>query len=267
MKQIETISSIEGRKLLKSVYHELKFDKQLSSISTLILCWRICTNEREVFKFVKQEVTIIHPLGFWSGTILWMEEIVNRYYFSTINSFVYLGAAILLVLVGLRRFTENFNDFYVIAGVIFEALMLVFMFVVMLFSPPDESTKIEEPNTEQENSVSDLIIEVGEIATDFATVVVNLEQLTESIKSIVDQQKELIESVNKLSETNIMAVSPNPQLLETMRNTNEALDKFKNTVTNLNLAAEILKREEIEIAVRKEVERILINNINIRNDS
>lgn len=262
MKQIETLSSIEGRQLLWTIYHELRFEKQLSSISTLILLWRITTNEREIFKYVNQEVTVIHPLGIFGGTALWMEEIVNRFYFSTINSFVYLGAAILLILVGLRRFTENFNDTYVIAGVGFESLMLIFMFIVMLFSPPDEGSEVSGKKDEGDSSINDLIIEVGEIATDFATISVNLEGLTDSMKEILGSQQELITSVNQLAESNAMAVSPNPELLETMKLTNEALQKFKESVNNLNLAAEVLKREEIEIAVRKEVERILIKKIN-----
>jgi len=261
MKQIETLSSLDGRALLWKIYHELRFEKQLSSFSTLMLCWRICTNEREIFKYVNQEVTIIHPLGFFVGTSLWMEEIVNRFYFSTINSFVYLGAAILLILVGLRRFTENFNDSYVLAGVAFEALMLIFMFVVMLFSPPDESTGVQNAAGEEENSVTDLILEVGEIATDFATVVVNLEQVSASMKGIMDAQGDLILSVNKLAEANTLAVSPNPQLMETMKSTNQALEDFRLSVNTLNIAAEALKREEIEIAVRKEVETILVNKL------
>ena len=138
----------------------------------------------------------------------------------------------------------------------------------MLFSPPDEGTQVpgQNGNSDNENSVTDLIIEVGEIATDFATVVVNLENLSESLKEILYSQNQLISSVNKLAESNAMAVSPNPQLLETMKNTNDALQEFKNSVNNLNIAAEALKREEIEIAVRKEVERILVNKINRNNE-
>ena len=266
MKQIETLSSLEGRSILAEVYNELKFEKQLSTISTILLCWRICTQEREIFKYVKQEVTVIHPLGFFSGSALWMEEIVNRYYFSTINSFVYLGAAILLVLIGVRRFTENFNDSIVIAGVVFEALMLIFIFLVMLFTPPEDTPKKAIENQDESNSVTDLIIEVGEIATDFAAVVVNLEKMSEAISNLVSNQQELISAVNEVARTNTLAVSPNPMLLDTMQKTNEALNEFRNSVNTLNIAAEALKREEIEIAVRKEVERILVDKIYLKND-
>jgi hypothetical protein len=267
MKQIETLSSLEGRAILRRVYQELKFDKQLSSFSSLLLCWRICTHEREIFKYVNQDVTIVHPLGFFSGTALWMEEVLNRFYFSTINSFVYFGAAVLLILIGIRRFTPDFNDNIVIAGVIFESLMLVFMFLIMLFSPPEEVSLSGGEITDEQNSVSDLIIEVGEIATDFAAVVVNLEQLSDTMKSILESQSQLIESVKELAHSNVLAVSPNPQLIETMKNTNHALEDFRQTVNNLNIAAETLKREEIEIAVRKEVERVLVNKVYYNNEN
>ena len=59
-----------------------------------------------------------------------------------------------------------------------------------------------------------------------------------------------------------MVVSPNPEMLENMKDVNIALKDLKNTVDNLNKAAESLKRDEIEIAVRKEVERILVDRVN-----
>ena len=143
MKKIDTLSSIDGRRLLYKIFHELRYEKQLPSRSVLALCWRLCTQEREIFRFVKQEAIVSHPLGIVAGTALWMEEIVNRFYFSTVNSFVYLGAALLLVLIGIRRFSDNVSDGVVIAGIVFEALMLVFMFVVMIFTPNED---IEELN-------------------------------------------------------------------------------------------------------------------------
>jgi hypothetical protein len=76
MKNIDTLSSLEGRATLAEVFNELRFEKQLSNISTLILSWRICVRERELFRYVKKDVTVLHPLGLISGTGLWMEEIL-----------------------------------------------------------------------------------------------------------------------------------------------------------------------------------------------
>jgi len=50
-------------------------------------------------------------------------------------------------------------------------------------------------------------------------------------------------------------------MIEAMKETNIALNVFKDTVQNLNFAAEALRREEIEFAVRKEVERLLVDKI------
>jgi len=63
MKNIDTLSSLEGRATLAEVFNELRFEKQLSNISTLILSWRICVRERELFRYVKKDVTVLHPLG------------------------------------------------------------------------------------------------------------------------------------------------------------------------------------------------------------
>ena len=163
MLQIESLSSLEGRSVLHDVFREFRYTKRMNTISTLALCWRICTKERELYRFADAEVTVLHPLGIFSGTGLWMEEIVNRFYFSTINSFVYFGAAILLVSVGFRRIYDDLPDSIVIGSVIFEALMLMFMFVVMFFSPTEE----EAERSSENSTVEELVREVGEIARDY----------------------------------------------------------------------------------------------------
>lgn len=261
MKNIDTLSSIEGRILLTSVYKELRYEKQLSSLATLFQCWRICTSEREIFKFSKQEVTIVHPLGFFSGTALWMEEIVNRFYFSTINSFVYFGAAILLVLIGVRRFSDSVSDNIVIFGVAFEALMLMFMFIVMLFTPNEEI--LPNGSNKENDAINEIVTEIGEIGRDFAAAVVQLEEMGQTLQDLIKQQKETLNSINRIAETTAEAVAPNPQMIEMMDITNKALASFSQTVSELQEAAEKLKREEIELAVKREVERILIDRLTV----
>ena len=261
MKNIDTLSSLEGRATLAEVYNEVRFEKQLSNFSTLLLTWRICVREREIFRYVKKDVTVLHPLGIFSGTGLWMEEILNRYYFTTINSFVYFGAAILLVLIGLRRFTDYISPDIVLGGVAFEALMLIFMFLVMLFTPSEELETLKAKTSDNQNTIEDLIVEVGEISRDFAAVVTQLEKLSDSYQEVLKQQASLTYQISKLTENYSNASAPNPQLMEIMKETNNALNEFKNNVNNLNNAAELLKREEIEIAVRKEVERVLVNKL------
>ncbi|MEJ5287428.1 MAG: hypothetical protein CH6_1719 [Candidatus Kapaibacterium sp.] len=262
MEQIETLSSIEGRKLLYRIFQELRYKKQMSNFAILSLTWRICTTEREISRYTKEDYQVLHPLGFFRGTFLWMEEIVNRFYFSTINSFVYLGAAILLVLIGVRRFSSNVSDSIVIAGVVFEALMLLFMFVVMLFTPSEDALP---SNQNEEAPENELLVEIGEIATDFATAVTKLETLGDNVKSLLIQQTEILSLLRESNEMTRQIISPSPKLLEIMEQTNKSLVQFNETLEKLNQSATQLKQEEIEIAVRRELEKFFANMINNKN--
>lgn len=262
MRKIETLSSIEGRKTLIELFKELRYEKRLSSLASLFLAWKICVGGRDLRKYSNKEINVIHPLGFFSGTGLWMQEVVNRFYFSTINSFVYFGAAILLAIIGIRRFSESVSESMVIAGVAFEAFLLIIMFVVMLFSPNDEAL---EKTDDEESEGEDLLSEIGEIGRDIAEAVNKLENVNGSINEMIRQQVNLLNQINQIAKSTGEAVSPNPQMLDSMRETNASLAEFKNTVDNLNDSINELKSEEIESAVRKEVERLFVNRFN-KND-
>ncbi|MFH1051934.1 MAG: hypothetical protein V1779_13515 [bacterium] len=258
MKQIETLSSIKGRKILIELFKELRYEKQLSGFMILLQTWRVCTREKELFRYMKEEITVLHPLGFLSGTALWMQEIVNRFYFSTVNSFVYFGAAVLLALIGIRRFSDHVTETMIIGGVAFEALMLIFMFVIMLFTPNDEALDDEK---EEKDTANELLLEIGEIGREMAAAVTKMEEMTNSINQLVKQENDMINLVNQIAKNSADAVSPNPQMLDTMRVTNALLEEFKNTVEGFNIAAEKLNREKIEISVKKEVERLLLSKL------
>ncbi|MFN8358569.1 MAG: hypothetical protein U0264_01520 [Candidatus Kapaibacterium sp.] len=260
MLQIESLSSLEGRSVLHDVFREFRYTKRMNTISTLALCWRICTKERELYRFADAEVTVLHPLGIFSGTGLWMEEIVNRFYFSTINSFVYFGAAILLVSVGFRRIYDDLPDSIVIGSVIFEALMLMFMFVVMFFSPTEE----EAERSSENSTVEELVREVGEIARDYAAISVRLENIGDSLENFSSRQEALITTSREAVQVATMAVAPNPELMHSMRETTTALQEFAVAVRALTQSADALKREEIELAVRREVEKVLTQNVTNR---
>lgn len=258
MEKIETLSSIKGRKALISLFRELRYDKQLSSFSTLFLTWRICVKEKELYRYINKEIIIQHPLGFFSGTNLWMQEIVNRFYFSTINSFVYLGAAILLGLIGIKRFSNHISDTMVITGVALESFLLIMMFLLMLFTPNDEAL---EPNDENENSIEELIIEVGEVGRDLAASVSKLDDVNNSINELIHQQVNLINLVNQVAKHSADAISPNPQMLDIMRVTNVSLEEFKNTVDSFTKEANKIKKEEIAEAVKKEISSLVIKSL------
>lgn len=260
MNKIDTLSSIEGRMLLQDIFHELRYEKQLSGTKTLSRCWKICTHETEIHRFTSKEAVVLHPLGFFRGTALWLEEILNRYYFSTINSFVYFGAAVLLVLIGIRRFSDTITDAMVIGGIAFEALMLIMMFIVMLFTPREDLLQNGQ-NGSAESIAEDLLMEIGEIGRDFAAAVAQLEEVGGNLKDMINKQELLISKVESSINIASQAVSPNPELLESMNQTSNALKDFTNTVAGLNISVNAIKKEEIEISVRKEVERIITDKV------
>lgn len=256
MKKIDTLSGLEGRAVLNKMFKEIRYEKQASGASALFTCWKLCTYERELFRYSKNDVTVLHPLGAISGTALWLEEIVNRYYYSTINSFVYFGAAILLVLIGIRRFSDNVSDELVIGGVVFEAMMLMMMFMVMLFSP-NENLESETTDNGSQESMEELILEVGEISRDFAAVSVQFDQINESLQEMLNQQRELISTVVDISKANALAVAPNPKMLESMNETNAAINRFNTSLLQLNESVDKVRSAEIEFAVKKEISELL----------
>lgn len=255
MQKIENLSSLQGRKLLRYIYNELRFDKQRSSLSTLFICWRIACFEKHPNKYSSVSEKIAMPLGLFRGTALWLEEIVNRYYFSTVNSFVYFGAAILLVLIGIRRFSENISTDLVIAGIIFEAALLIFMFIVMLFTPAEYDIDEEEEDKDE------LLDEIGEVGRDIASVAIQLESVSNNLTALLEKQEQILEKFSEIASINRDAVSPNPKMLDSMDKTNNSLLDFNETVDKLNKSVLSLRKEEIEHSVRKELERIISNKL------
>lgn len=253
MTQLSTLATLEGRAVLRAMFRELRYERRTGSFSAMMLCLRVCIREREIFRYISRDVTVQHSLGVAGGISLWMQEIINRFYFSVISSFVYFGAAILLLVVGLRRVMSTIPDWYLVGSVLLESMMLVVMFVVMFFSPSEEETDIETESTTE----SELVREIGEIASDYASSGVRLEHIAESLEALVERQDALVEAVKENTRAAALAISPNPQMLEQMAGVNAALAEFRQTLNELNESARSLQHEEIQAAVRHELQRIV----------
>ncbi len=262
MEQLQTLTTLRGRSILRSIYRELRYERQLGNLAVLNTSWRICASERELNRYSGQNVTVLHPLGFFGGTALWLQEIVNRFYFSTISSLVYLGAAFLLVIVGAFRFTNAIGSELVVAGIALEALLLTILFITMFFSPPDDVENEEEPGSKDEESESrQLIREIGEISSDYAAFSVQVEEITATLASLAAQQDELIGALRESSRQHALMVAPQPELLETIRKTNASLGEFQQSIADLVAATQKLQHEKIEQAVRREVEQLLAGRL------
>jgi hypothetical protein len=260
MTTIETLSSVNGRALLRDIYQELRFERQLGALGALRSMWSICTTERELIRTTKRDVVVLHPLGLFSGTALWMQEIVSRYFYSPINAFVYFGAALLLVAVGLNRTRVIDTPSLVVAGIVLEAILLMVLFLVMFFTPPED---VAELTVEPSNSgaTDDLLRELGEIGRDYAAMAVQLETIAGTLNDLVERQDGMIVSMRDSVEAAVNAVVPNPNLMNAMQSTTAALEKFSDRVDALGSHLQTLERQEVERMVRMELERILSRSI------
>ena len=260
MQTIETMASIEGRRLLHSIFRELRFERQLSAFRILFTTWKICTSELNTGDFSNKDITILHKIGIFKGTSIWMEEIVNRFFFSSVLSLVYFGAAFLILVIGLNRFTDYVPLFLLIAAVVFESTMLMVMFLTMLFSPKDDSYYTEEGNNDV-SSKDEILIEIGEIGRDLASVVVQLENLHDTFKGIIAVQTDMVESLKEANRINMDLAKPNPELIDHLKKTNQELEQFKNTFGEINQSISQIKDQKIDEKVKEQIAKIIKNNI------
>lgn len=267
MTQLETLSSVQGRALLRDIYRELRFERQLGALATVRICWQICTTERELVRLTKRDVVIMHPLGIWNGTSLWMQEVVNRYFYAAINAFVYFGAALLLIAVGLNRTHVIESPVIVVLGVILEAILLMALFTVMFFTPADEPEPSATSPQGQGAMTDELLRELGEIGRDYAAMAVQLETIAGALTDIVDRQETLIRAVRESVDAAVSAVAPNPELMRSMESTSRSLDTLADSVSELDQRLRSVERQEVERLVRIELERILSRTILERDDT
>jgi hypothetical protein len=260
MTQLETLASVQGRGLLRDIYRELRYERRLGTFQTLGTMWRICTSEQELIRRTRHDVVVLHPLGWWQGTTLWMQEVVNRYFFSAINAWVYAGAAVLLVAVGLNRVGVINQPSLVVAGIILEAVLLLMLFAVMYFTPPEEPESASTMSSASEGTV-ELLRELGEIGRDYAAMAVQLEAISSALNDMVEKQDVMARAVRESVDTAVSAVAPNPELMASMQQTTAALDSFAGSVDALGQRLRSMETQEVERLVRTELERILSRQI------
>lgn len=265
MTQLETLASVNGRSLLRDIYRELRFERQLGAMEALVTSWRICTREQELIRLTRRDIVILHPLGVWAGTRLWMQEIVNRFYYSAINAYVYAGAAFLLLAVGLNRTGVISAPSVVVAGIIIEAALLMVLFVAMYYTPPDEPEGSEKGG-EMAQVTNELLRELGEIGRDYAAMAVQLESIASSLTDLVERQDTVVASMRESVDTAVAAVAPNPELMTSMQVTSAALDRFAERVDALGERLRSMEQQEMERMVRAELERLLSRRILDKND-
>jgi hypothetical protein len=148
----------------------------------------------------------------------------------------------------------------VVAGVILEAVLLMVLFLVMFFSPPDEEAQPEREES-RAGATEELLRELGEIGRDYAAMAVQLETIAGTLNDLVERQDGMISGMRDSVEAAVNAVAPNPHLMNAMQSTTTALEKFSERVDVLGAHLQTLERQEVERLVRIELERILSRSV------
>jgi hypothetical protein len=208
------------------------------------------------------DIHIQQPLGFTKGLVIWMEEIINRFYYATFNAFVYAGAAFLLVMIGLLRLAIIQQNTYVILALGLEAFLLMLLFVVMYFTPPDDigiqNIKLDHDNDEY---AEEWRKEMDEIATDFANSSEYMQNNVDALNRIAGAQNELIDLMNQAVRAIEKVATPQPELMKHFQQTNTLMQEFNKSLRRMTEEAQTLRRDEIEILVRRELDRVLAMNV------
>jgi septal ring factor EnvC (AmiA/AmiB activator) len=104
--------------------------------------------------------------------------------------------------------------------------------------------------------------EIGEISRDFAVTSSQLDKIISHLSAVINRQNDLTNVLLEISKTNADIINPNPKMIEIMNLTNDSLDEFNKNIASLNQTVNQLKREEVHIIVRQEIEKLLSSKIN-----
>ncbi len=204
--------------------------------------WRLCIRGDEAQEH--------QGLGLWRGTALWLEEVVHRYYFSQVNALVYFGAAILLVLLGVRRFSHNaLPEWFLFGAIALEALLLLALVVTLLFAPTESAHPSSPSNEELQWLLSDL----NELAQSYDEQLQRWDRSLERLQQLESVTATLEQLATTLQNTPV----PSAELIEALRNLTDALHRTREGVAGLVQQLERLNQEQLRELVQQEVHRIL----------
>ena len=228
---IKDLEIPEGRLLLHEFYHDRRIQVKLE-IAIILECWRVCKHAREIQLSDGRLILLENPLGFRLGTRVCIEEIVGRYYYNSVQGWVYFGAMVLLIFVGLRL-GGVIPEKIALVGVAIEAFMLFLLAVVTYSSPSDELL----PTTLQGKSPDNLLSSVNQSVQGMTNAVSDLFRLL----SQSDMRQDVL--LTRLTEYISKVSAENTRLqIEKMEETNQNLRYFSDTLQEVQGA---MAREQV----------------------
>ncbi|MCS7176821.1 MAG: hypothetical protein NZ960_04240 [Candidatus Kapabacteria bacterium] len=129
--------------------------------------------------------------GWGKGIAIWWRAVVVPFYSHWISSAVYAGAALLLFLVGLRRFADAVSTELLIVGFAAEAVLLLLLALASLAAPVEapQSPKELQALTGHIEGMASHVADIAEILShsrgQTATLEQGVAQLTRSVGELV----------------------------------------------------------------------------------
>ncbi len=275
----------EGRVLLNEFYHDRRIRHKIE-LATIQDCWRLCKRGTEVQFSDGRVIQIENPLGFRLGTRVCIEEIIGRYYYNSVQGWVYFGAMVLLIFVGLRL-GGVIPEKAALIGVGIEAFMLFILAVVTYYSPSEEIgggsvsfdlkknpdtllSSINQSVQGMTNAVSDLFRLISQ--TDMRQDVL-LTRLTEYISKVSAENTRL--QIEKLEETNRNLMLFGETLgrlqneiageqLKKLGETNNALQSLNGTMIMMHEQMQTALQQSVHALIRQEVSEIFTELAEVR---
>lgn len=272
---IKDLEIPEGRLILNEFYHDRRIQHKIE-LATVLECWRLCKRGTEIQLTDGRLIYIENPLGFRLGTRVCIEEIIGRYYYNSVQGWVYFGAMVLLVFVGLRL-GGVIPEKAALIGVGIEAFMLFLLAVVTYYSPADELASVQFQQKSSDtllssinqsvqgmtNAVSDLFRLISQ--TDMRQDVL-LTRLTEYISKMNAENTRL--QVDKMEETNknLLAFSESVsqlqgelsrEQLQKLHETNIALQSLNETMVGMQTQMNHVIQQSVHAMIKSEVTDML----------
>jgi len=253
---IDNLASVAGRKYLQRYWYENTVVARRWKLALMLSCWRLCMFGRTLYLTeAEHPITIEHKLGLRVGTRVWMEEVCYKHFSNTVQAFVYLGAVVLLVFVGLR-FAELINERTALIGVGIEASMLFVLFIVMFYTPEDAYLNIDAEEPKVDNSAKEylpLFREIYDELQDIGTMNAALgRHLTEMANKQESYMKELSQKFTYPSQNSVGKES-----VELIAQLKKPLDALSASMQEINANLRRITEKELEYLVRRELERVI----------
>lgn len=192
--------------------------------------------------------------GLWRGTLLWLEAVVVPYYGNWISAAVYFGAALLLLLVGLRRFSHLVGDGAIIAALAVESFLLLLLSLSLFAAAPTAPATSAQELTDW---VSQLAIDMTEMADSAGRILSQQERLLQQWQHFGQQQHTLLQHLATLSESLRHLPAPTAELLDALHALRQSLASLEQQLQRYSEELQHWRTQELQLLVRQELAQLL----------